>query len=121
MPAGIKLGPWHAPLVIPTTLAPETGEVSWVSMGLRRVLLLAEVLLFLSKSQDSPSGLEVAGFEARSRGIPPAVLRRTGSRLNPAGGREPVCCLLGTCAALGLAPMLRPVQCASGQRPVPSL
>jgi hypothetical protein len=26
------------------TLAPETGEVSWVSMGLWRVLLLAEVL-----------------------------------------------------------------------------
>jgi hypothetical protein len=45
MPAGIQLGPWHAPLVIPTTLAPETGKVSWVSMGLRRVPLLAEVLL----------------------------------------------------------------------------
>jgi hypothetical protein len=35
------------------TLAPETGEVSWASMGLRRVPLLAEVLLVL---------IEVPGF-----------------------------------------------------------
>jgi hypothetical protein len=35
------------------TLAPETGEVSWVRMGLRRVLLLAEVLLVF---------VEVPGF-----------------------------------------------------------
>jgi hypothetical protein len=32
-------------VVIPTILAPETGKVSWDSMGLRRVLFLAEVLL----------------------------------------------------------------------------
>jgi hypothetical protein len=35
------------------TLAPKTGEVSWASMGLRRVLLLAEVLLAF---------IEVPGF-----------------------------------------------------------
>jgi hypothetical protein len=30
-------------------------------------------------------------------------------------GREPVHCSLGTCAALGLAPTLWPVQCTSGR------
>jgi hypothetical protein len=55
-PAGILLGLWHAPLVIPMTLAPKTGEVSWAGMGLRRVPLLAEVLLAL---------IEVLGFLVR--------------------------------------------------------
>jgi hypothetical protein len=55
-PAGILPGPWCAPEVIPMTLAPETGEVSWASMGLRRVPLLAEVLLAL---------VEVPGFLVR--------------------------------------------------------
>jgi hypothetical protein len=53
MLAGILLGPWCAPLVIPMTLAPETGKVSWAIMGLRRVPLLAEVLLAI---------VEVPGF-----------------------------------------------------------
>jgi hypothetical protein len=43
-PAGIQRCPWHTPEVIPMTLAPKTGEVSWASMGLRRVPFLAEVL-----------------------------------------------------------------------------
>jgi hypothetical protein len=44
MPAGRLHGPWHTPEVIPTTLAPETGEVSWVCMGLWWVPFLAEVM-----------------------------------------------------------------------------
>jgi hypothetical protein len=55
------------------TLAPKTGEVSWVSMGLRRVLFLAEVSTLLSKSQDSSPGSEVVGLEVRPRGALPAV------------------------------------------------
>jgi hypothetical protein len=38
------------------TLAPKTGEVSWVSMGLRWVLFLAEVLYI---------SIEVPGFFIR--------------------------------------------------------
>jgi hypothetical protein len=45
------------------TLAPETGEVSWASMGLRRVLFLAEVITLPLKSQDSSSGSEVIDLE----------------------------------------------------------
>jgi hypothetical protein len=45
MPAGRPRCPWHTPEVIPTTLAPETGEASWVCMGLQRVPVLAKVLL----------------------------------------------------------------------------
>jgi hypothetical protein len=51
------------------TLAPETVEVSWVSMGLQRVLFLAEVSTFLSKSQDSLFGSEVVDLEVKSRGV----------------------------------------------------
>jgi hypothetical protein len=36
---------------------------------------------------------------------------RSGWRLP--GGHEPVCCSLGTCAASGSDPTLRPAQCAS--------
>jgi hypothetical protein len=43
-PADRQRCPWHTPEVIPMTLAPKTGEVSWVSMGLQRVLFLVEVL-----------------------------------------------------------------------------
>jgi hypothetical protein len=50
MSAGSQLCPWPTLEVIPTTLAPETGEVSWVSMGLRRVLFLAKVNTLPSKS-----------------------------------------------------------------------
>jgi hypothetical protein len=45
------------------TLAPETGKVSWVSMGLRWVLFLTEVSTLPSKSQDSSSGSEVIDLE----------------------------------------------------------
>jgi hypothetical protein len=45
MPAGRQRCPWRTPEVIPTKLAPETGEVSWAGMGLWRVPFLAEVLL----------------------------------------------------------------------------
>jgi hypothetical protein len=68
------------------TLAPETGEVSWVSMGLRWVLFLAEVCTFPSKSQDSSSGLEVVALKVKSRGAPPVVSGHTGSKADPAGG-----------------------------------
>jgi hypothetical protein len=68
------------------TLAPETGEVSWVCMGLRRVLILAEVSSLLSKSQDSSSGLEVVGLEVKSRGVSPAVSGCTDSKNDPASG-----------------------------------
>jgi hypothetical protein len=44
------LCPWPTQIIIPTTLAPKTGEVSWDSMGLRRVLFLAEVNSHPSKS-----------------------------------------------------------------------
>jgi hypothetical protein len=68
------------------TLAPKTGEVSWVSMELRQVLFLAEVSTFPSKSQDSSSGSEVVDLEVKSRGVSPAVSGRAGSRTDPAGG-----------------------------------
>jgi hypothetical protein len=52
MLAGRWLCPWPTLVVIPTTLAPKTGKLSWVSMGLQRVLPLAEVNMLPSKSQD---------------------------------------------------------------------
>jgi hypothetical protein len=55
-------------------------------MGLQRVLILAEVSLLPSKSQDSSSGLEVVGLEVMSRGVSPAVSGRTDSKSDPAGG-----------------------------------
>jgi hypothetical protein len=55
-PAGRLHSPWHAPEVIPTTLVPETGEVSWVCMGLRWVLFLTKVLF---------ASIEVPGFFIR--------------------------------------------------------
>jgi hypothetical protein len=86
MPADRQRCPWHTPEVIPATLAPETGEVSWVNMGLRRVLFLAEVSTFLTKSQDSLSSSEVVDLEVKSRGVSPAISGHTGSKINPAGG-----------------------------------
>jgi hypothetical protein len=56
MPADRLRCPWHTPEVIPMTLAPKIGEVSWACMGLRRVPFLAEVL-FIS--------IEVPGFVIR--------------------------------------------------------
>jgi hypothetical protein len=68
------------------TLALETGEVSWVSMGLRRVLFLAEVSTLLSKSQDSSSGSEVVDLEVKFCRVLSAVSGRAGSRIDPALG-----------------------------------
>jgi hypothetical protein len=68
------------------TLAHETGKVSWVSMGLQRVLFLAKVSTLPSESQDSLPGSEVIGFEVKLRGVSPAVSGRAGSRTDPAGG-----------------------------------
>jgi hypothetical protein len=48
-PVGRPRCPWHTPEVIPMTLAPETGKVSWACMGLRRVPFLAEVLFVSAK------------------------------------------------------------------------
>jgi hypothetical protein len=70
------------------TLSPETGEVSWVSMGLRWVPFLAEVRTLPLKSQDSSSGSEVVGLEAKFCGVSPTVSGRAGSRVDPAGGRR---------------------------------
>jgi hypothetical protein len=67
------------------TLAPETGEVSWVSMGLRHVPFLAEVSTLLSKSQDFSSGSEVVGLGVESRGVSPAISGRAGFRTDLAG------------------------------------
>jgi hypothetical protein len=73
------------------TLALETGEVSWVCMGLQRVLFLAEVNSRPSKSQDLSSSLEVIDLEVELRGVLAAVSGRAGSRTEPAGG-----CLMAT-------------------------
>jgi hypothetical protein len=73
-------------IVIPMALAPETGEISWVSMGLRWVLFLAEVYSRPSKSQDPLSGSEVVALMAKSRGVSPAILGRAGSRTGLALG-----------------------------------
>jgi hypothetical protein len=83
-PAGRQHCPWHTLEVIPTTLAPETGEVSWVGMGLRRVLFFAEINTRPSESQDSLSSLEIIGLEVKSRGASPAVSGRAGSKTDPA-------------------------------------
>jgi hypothetical protein len=80
------LCPWPTLVVIPMTLAPKTGEVSWVSMGLRRVLFLAEVYSHLLKSQDPSSGSEIVAPMAKFRGVLPAVSGRAGSRIDPASG-----------------------------------
>jgi hypothetical protein len=79
MPAGILPGPWCAPEVIPTTLTPETGEVSWASMGLRRVLLLAEVLPALIEVPGLWSDLVSLVAEAGPCGVLPTVSGRAGS------------------------------------------
>jgi hypothetical protein len=84
--AGRWLCPWPTRIVIPMTLAPETGEVSWVSMGLRRVLFLVEVYSRPSKSQDSSSGSEIVGLEVKLRGASPAVSGRAGSETGPVLG-----------------------------------
>jgi hypothetical protein len=84
--AGRLRGPWPTLEVIPTTLAPETGEVSWVSMGLRRVPFLAEVSTLPSMSRDFSSGSEVADLEVKFCGASPTVSGRAGSRIDPALG-----------------------------------
>jgi hypothetical protein len=83
-PVGRWLCPWPTQIVIPMTLAPKTGEVSWSSMGLQQVLFLTEVNLHSSKSQDLSSGLKVVDLEVKSQGIWPAVSGRAGSRTEPA-------------------------------------
>jgi hypothetical protein len=68
------------------TLAPKTGEVSWVSMGLRWVLFLAKVGMLPSKSQDSLPGSEVFDLEVKPHGVSSAVSGRAGSRIDLALG-----------------------------------
>jgi hypothetical protein len=57
-------------------------------MGLWRVLFLAEVNMFPSKSQDSSSGSEVVDLKVKFRGGSPIVSGRAGSRIDPAGGHH---------------------------------
>jgi hypothetical protein len=83
--AGRLLCPWPTQIVIPTTLAPKTGEVSWDSMGLRRVLFLAEVYSHPSKSQGFSSGWKVVELEVKFREVSSAILGRAGSQTEPAG------------------------------------
>jgi hypothetical protein len=70
------------------TLAPETDKVSWVSMGLQRVLFLTKVDMFPSKSQGSSSGLEVVDLEVKSRGVSPTVSGCAGSKIDLAGSHH---------------------------------
>jgi hypothetical protein len=84
--AGRWLYPWPTRIVIPTTLDPKTGEVSWVYMGLRRVLFLAKANSHPSKSQNLPSSLEVVVLEVKPCGVSPAISGRAGSRTKPAQG-----------------------------------
>jgi hypothetical protein len=89
---GRRLCPWPTLEVIPTTLAPETGEVSWVSMGLRWVLFLAKVYSCPLKSQDSLFGSEIVGLEVKLHGVSPASPGRAGSRTEPACGYHVAAC-----------------------------
>jgi hypothetical protein len=84
--AGRWLCPWPTQIVNPMTLAPKTGKVSWGSMGLRRVLFLAEIDSYPSKSQDLSFGSNVVDLEVKSRGILPAISGRAGSRTESARG-----------------------------------
>jgi hypothetical protein len=64
------------------TLGPKIGEVSWVSMALRRVLLLAKVLLIFIEVPGfciGPGGCRLQGLVVL---ILWAVSRRAGSRYN---------------------------------------
>jgi hypothetical protein len=70
------------------TLAPKTGKVSWVSMGLQWVPFLAEVCTFPSKSQVSLSGSEVVVLEFKFRGVSSTVSGHAGSRIDSAGDRH---------------------------------
>jgi hypothetical protein len=89
------------------TLAPETGEVSWVSMGLRRVLFLAEVLYVVVEVPGFSLRLEDRRFCDQVLRRPSAISGRVGSQIEsvgdhmwfPAGGR-----LLGSRSALGFDP-----------------
>jgi hypothetical protein len=92
MSAGRRLCHWPTLEVIPMTLAPKTGKVSWVSLGLRRVLFLAEVSTLPSKSQDSSPGSEVIDLEVKLRGVSPVISRHAGSRTDPAGGCHATAC-----------------------------
>jgi hypothetical protein len=60
-------------------------------MGLRRVLFLAEVDSYPSKSQAFSSGWKAVDLEVKSRGVSPAVSGRASSETEPAGG-----CLMDT-------------------------
>jgi hypothetical protein len=84
------------------TLAPETGEVLWVSMGLRRVLFLAEVLFVF---------VEVPGLFVWPGSHWPRdqVLRSVASRLGTSrfrdrSGWRPPCGRPPLSGSLGLAP-----------------
>jgi hypothetical protein len=74
------LCPWPTQIIIPMTLTPETGEVSWDSMGLWRVLFLAEVYSHPSKSQGFSSDWKFVELEVKFHGVSPAVSTRASSQ-----------------------------------------
>jgi hypothetical protein len=82
--AGRWICPWPTQIVIPTTLAHEAGEVSWDSMGLRRVLFLSEVNSRPSKSQGFSFGWKVDDLENKFHRVSPAISGRAGSWSEPA-------------------------------------
>jgi hypothetical protein len=84
--AGGGLCPWPTLVVIPMKLALETGKVLWVGMGLWRVLFLAEVSTFPSKSQDPSPGSKVVDLEVKSCRVSSAVSGRAGFGTEPALG-----------------------------------
>jgi hypothetical protein len=81
MLAGRSCCLWHTQVVIPMTLAPETGEVSWDSMGLRCVLFLTEVHSHLSKYQGFISDWRIVKF--KNYRASPAVSGCAGSWTEP--------------------------------------
>jgi hypothetical protein len=112
--AGGWLRPWPTQIVIPMTLAPETGEVSWDSMGLWWVLFLAEVDSYSSESHDLSSGWKAVDLEVKSCRVRQAVSGCASSRTELAGScSAAITRLLGTCASQSFDPRCHRPVCRS--------
>jgi hypothetical protein len=117
-PVGADLLSARQPLgsfVFITRLQFSLAESHGLAWGFGGFLFSPKSCSLSSKSQDFWSGLVAPIIEVESCGVLPAVSRRAGSKVRPGWRPEPACCLLGTCAALGLVPTRRPAQHASGQ------